>query len=114
MIIKNNKDVPEVVPEEDGVKDVLKKVLIGPEDGSENIIMRKFKVLPGGHTPLHSHKLTHVVKIETGKGVLISEKGEETVLTPGQSLFIDRHEKHQFRNPYDEPFEFICTIENLT
>lgn len=112
MIIKNDTDVREDYVEEEGIKNVLRRILIGSEDGSDNIIMRYFKVLPQGNTPFHNHDHEHVVKVEKGKGVVINEAGEETVITQGQSLFIESNEKHQFKNPFDKPFEFLCIIIN--
>lgn len=112
LIIKKDADVREDYLEEEGIQNVLKRILIGPEDGSDNIIMRYFKVLPRGNTPFHSHDFEHVVKVEKGKGVVVNEAGEETVITEGQSLFIKNNEKHQFRNPFESTFEFICIILN--
>ncbi|NQT80204.1 MAG: cupin domain-containing protein [Candidatus Aminicenantes bacterium] len=112
MIIKNNTDVPEDSVNEEEVKNVKRRILIGPDDGSHNIIMRHFKVLPEGHTPFHSHDHGHIVKIENGKGMVVNEEGEEIVVSVGQSLFVKGNEKHQFKNPFNEPFEFLCIILN--
>jgi quercetin dioxygenase-like cupin family protein len=112
MIVKNNVDVPEAPVKEEKVKNVLMKILIGPDDGSHNIIMRHFKVLSEGHSPFHSHPHEHVVKIEKGKGIVMRETGEEVLVSQGQSLLIEGNETHQFKNPFSEPFEFICTILN--
>jgi quercetin dioxygenase-like cupin family protein len=112
MIIKKNADVPEAPVEEEEVKNVLRRILIGPEDGSHNIIMRHFKVLPEGHTPFHSHDHEHVVKIEKGKGIIVRETGEEVQVSQGQSVLVERNEKHQFKNPFPDPFEFLCIILN--
>jgi quercetin dioxygenase-like cupin family protein len=112
MIIKQDDQITEVRLEDKKVKNVLKRILIGPEDGSHNIIMRLFTVLPGGNTPFHSHDLEHVVKIEEGKGYVVNEEGERIAVESGQSLFIAGGEKHQFRNPNNEPFKFICVILN--
>ncbi len=112
MIIKKNSDVHEESMQEEEAKNVLKKVLIGIEDGSSNIIMRYFKVLPGGNTPFHSHSHEHVVKIEKGKGLVVDEKGRENMVTQGQSLFIEGQKKHQFKNPFANNFEFLCIIPN--
>ncbi len=112
MIIKKNADVPEAPVEEEEVKNVLRKILIGPEDGSHKIIMRHFKVLPEGHTPFHSHGHEHVVKVEKGKGIVVRESGEEVMVSQGQSLLVEENETHQFKNPFPEPFEFLCVILN--
>lgn len=112
MILKNNAEVPEDPVEEEEVKNVLRKILIGPEDGSDNIIMRHFKVLPEGNTPFHNHSHEHVVKIEKGRGIVVRESGEEVPVSQGQSLLIEKNETHQFKNPFSEPFEFLCIILN--
>lgn len=112
MIIKKDEDVREEYLEEEGVENVLRRILIGPEDGSQNIIMRYFKVLPQGNTPFHSHDFEHIVKVEKGKGLVVNNAGEEIVITKGQSLYIDGNEKHQFKNPFQQTLEFICTIPN--
>ena len=113
MIIKKDVDVPEAFFEEEEIKNVVRKVLIGPDDGSHNIIMRHFKVLPEGYTPFHNHEHEHVVKIEKGKGIVVDEKGEEIIISQGQSLFVGRNKNHQFKNPFQETFEFLCIIINL-
>lgn len=112
MLIKNNSEVREDYVEEEGVKDVLRRILIGPEDGSDNIIMRYFKILPKGNTPFHRHDHEHVVKVEKGQGIVVSQEGKETIIKEGQSLFIASNEKHQFKNPFPKTFEFLCIILN--
>jgi len=112
MIIKKNEDVPEASVEEEGIKNVTRKILIGPDDGSSRIVMRHFKILAKGHTPFHSHDHEHVVKIEKGKGVVVDENGEDITVSQGQSLLIEQNKNHQFKNPFHEPFEFLCIIIN--
>jgi quercetin dioxygenase-like cupin family protein len=112
VIVKNNADVPEIDVQEDGVTLVTQQILIGPDDGSSNIILRRFCVLPRGHTPYHVHLHEHVVKIERGQGIVLDEDGRENNVSVGQSLLIKGGEKHQFKNPFDEPFEFLCIIRN--
>ena len=112
MVIKKESEILEVEVEEEGVKNVIRKILIGPEDGSQNIIMRHFKILPKGHTPYHQHPLEHVVKIVKGMGQIVSETGDEFLIREGQSVFVKSNEKHQFKNPFQEPFEFLCIILN--
>jgi quercetin dioxygenase-like cupin family protein len=112
MIVKIEQEIPEAFVEEEGVKDVTKRILIGTEDGSSKIIMRYFKVLPGGNTPFHSHDFEHVVRVEKGRGVVVDASGKELPLSPGLSVFIAAGEKHQFKNPNEDSFEFLCTILN--
>ena len=48
-----------------------------------------------------------MIKSMTGYG-----NGKERKISIGQSLFIPGGEKHQFKNPYKESFEFLCIILN--
>ena len=114
MKINQNNQIPADKVQMEGVKDVTMKILIGTEDQSDNIIMRQFKIAPGGHTPRHTHDYEHVVKIESNKGIIVDEEGVEHELKKGQSVFVKPNELHQFRNPYNEDFEFICIIPNVT
>ncbi|MFA6528946.1 MAG: cupin domain-containing protein [Candidatus Gracilibacteria bacterium] len=112
MKINKNSTIPAVKMEMDGAKDVTMKVLIGPKDGSQNIIMRYFRIFPGGHTPLHEHNFEHIIKVEKGNGLAIDENGKEHKITEGQSIFVESNKRHQFRNNSSEPFEFTCAILN--
>jgi quercetin dioxygenase-like cupin family protein len=112
MEIKIEQEIPETFVEEEGVHNVTKRILVGPKDGSCNIIMRYFRVLPDGNTPFHSHNFEHVVRVEKGNGLVVDAKGQEFPISPGHSVFIASGEKHQFKNPNEESFEFICTILN--
>lgn len=110
MIVKDDRDAAEINLGNAEIKDVLLRVLIGPDDGSNNMVMRYFTVLPGGHTPFHSHEFEHVIRIVRGKGIVQDEEGKEITLEEGQSLFVAEGEKHQFINPFQQPFGFLCII----
>ncbi|MFC2169312.1 cupin domain-containing protein [Acidobacteriota bacterium] len=112
MIIKKTEDIPEVLLDEQKIKGVYRKILLGPDDGSLKIVMRLYNVTPGGYTPFHSHEHEHIVRVENGKGVVVTNDGEEIVVSKGQNLLVESNEKHQFKNPFHEPFKFSCTINN--
>jgi quercetin dioxygenase-like cupin family protein len=112
MKINNNEELVAATVEMEGAKEVKMKILIGTGDGSENIIMRHFIVAPGGNTPYHQHNYEHVVKIEKNKGIAVDENGIEYEIAEGQSLFVEPNVMHQFRNPFNEDFEFLCIIPN--
>lgn len=112
MRVKIEQEIPESFVQEKGVQNVTRRILIGPDEGSSRIIMRYFRILPGGNTPFHDHDFEHVVRVEKGKGLVVNSAGQEIPISCGHSVFIERGEKHQFKNPNDETFEFICTILN--
>jgi len=112
MRINNNEEILASEVKMDGAERVRMKILIGPAEGSENIIMRHFIIAPGGNTPFHQHNYEHVVKIERNKGIIVDENGNEFEIKEGQSIFVKPNDNHQFRNPYSEDFEFTCIIPN--
>jgi quercetin dioxygenase-like cupin family protein len=112
MKINNNEEIIAAEVNMEGAKDVKMKILIGSGEESENIVMRHFFIAPGGNTPFHQHNYEHVVKVEKNRGIAVDENGNEHEIKKGQSLFVKPNEKHQFRNPFNEEFEFICIIPN--
>jgi quercetin dioxygenase-like cupin family protein len=112
MKINNNEEITAAEVKMDGAKDVKMKILVGLNDGSDNIIMRHFTIAQGGHTPCHQHNYEHLVKIERNKGIAVDENGNEHEVKEGQSLLVKANDMHQFRNPFSEDFEFICIIPN--
>lgn len=86
-----------------------KRVLVSEKDGAPNFRMRYFTIQPGGYSPWHQHEWEHENYFVKGKGILKSEE-KEVEVGPGMFAFVAPGEKHQFQNPYDEPFEFICLI----
>jgi quercetin dioxygenase-like cupin family protein len=108
MIIKKLSDVP--YADLQGYENVKKQVVIGPEDGSEEIVMRYFTLAPGGSSPHHTHDWPHLVRIETGTGVVIDPSGNERPVAAGDYVYVNDNETHQFRNTGAEPFAFICIV----
>ncbi|MHC4247061.1 MAG: cupin domain-containing protein [Planctomycetia bacterium] len=93
----------------DGVKDVAMRVLLGAADDMPNFSMRHFVVQPGGHTPKHAHDYEHQVIVLAGDGE--ADHGDETVrFHPGDVMYVEADQVHQFRNTGSEPVEFICLV----
>ncbi len=108
MIIKT----PHNVPYEDtsAYKGIKKQIVLGPKDGSEEIIMRYFTVEPGGATPYHNHGFQHLVKVERGKGIAIDKDGVEHEISEGQLVYVKDDEIHGFKNVSNEDFCFMCIV----
>lgn len=113
MEIKQNSEVKEIGVTLKGTKGMRKRVLVGSDDGSKNIIMRYFTLLAGGYSERHSHSHEHLVNIESGKGIVIDKDGNEIEVSEGYSIFVEPDELHQFQNPFENNFEFICVIPNI-
>lgn len=108
MIIKRLADTP--FADMTGHGDISKQIVIGPEDGSKEVVLRYFKVAPGGSSPHHHHDFPHLVKVEAGKGIIVDPQGEEHPLAPGDYVYIHDNQPHCFKNRGQESFEFICVV----
>jgi len=108
MIIKKLTDVPSASPT--GYDKITKQIVIGPGDGSEEIVLRFFKVAPGGSSPHHHHAFPHLVKVEAGKGIVIDPEGKEHPLEAGDYVYIHDDQPHCFKNTGKGSFDFICVV----
>jgi len=109
-ILKHNKiEETEVVM--DGVSGVTKKVPIGKKEGWDSYTLRVFKIAPGGQTPKHRHDWEHVNHVISGKGILMID-GVDYEIGEKDYAFVPPNTEHQFSNPYDDDFEFICIVPN--
>jgi len=93
-----------------GITHVKKRIVLGPSDGSKEIVLRYFSLEPGGATPRHSHDFPHLLKIEAGNGLVLDENGKAHKLEQGDYIYIKDKETHQFKNTGTVPFEFICIV----
>jgi quercetin dioxygenase-like cupin family protein len=93
-----------------GYTGVAKQIVLGPADGSDEIVLRYFSVAEGGATPRHTHDFPHLVGVETGRGVVVDPEGTETPVGAGDYVYVASNEMHNFRNTGPEPFEFICIV----
>ncbi len=109
MKVIQSKDIIPVEMNNDMVKNVAGRVLIGKEDGANNFCMRLFEVGPQGHTPRHSHDWEHEIFFHEGNGeVFIKDKWHPA--SKGTAVFIPPGEEHQIRNPSDTTLAFICLV----
>jgi quercetin dioxygenase-like cupin family protein len=89
---------------------VTKQIPIGRDVGSSEIIMRLFILDPGAATPYHQHGFPHLIKIESGNGVLIDKEAKEHQISVGNYIYIGDNEPHGFKNNGNEPFKFLCIV----
>lgn len=109
MKVINYKDVLPVVMDNEMVKHVAGRVMIGNEDGAKNFCMRVFEMGKDGYTPKHTHDWEHEVFVHNGTGeVFIEDKW--VPLSAGSAVFIPANIEHQFRNTSDADFVFVCLI----
>lgn len=109
MPVKNYADILPIQMDNDMVKNVAGRVMIGKEDGAKNFCMRVFEMKKDGHTPMHTHDWEHEIFVHAGSGeVFIEDKWFP--LSSGSTVFIPANVEHQFRNPSEDLFTFVCLI----
>jgi len=90
-------------------QDAAMRVLVGPEQGWSDHVMRVFDLAPGGYTPKHQHDWPHINYIIAGEGTLFLE-GQENPIKAGAYAYVPANALHQFRNTSDKPLQFICIV----
>jgi quercetin dioxygenase-like cupin family protein len=111
MPVRKYADIEEVPLIMDDAVGVTKQIPIGRKEGWEGYTLRVFKIAPGGHTPKHQHDWEHVNSVISGRGRLLLAGTEHEVAGKDFAL-IPPKTVHQFRNPYDQDFQFICIVPN--
>lgn len=91
------------------VKDAFMKVLIGPEQGWSDYVMRQVELEAGGYSPKHAHPWPHINLIISGEGE-IEVEGEVTQVKVGDHAYIPAGSNHQFRNRGEDTFKFVCIV----
>ena len=109
MIVGNYKDLiaKEVLHPE--AKNAKMKVLVSPEEGWKDHVMRVFELAPDGYTPKHKHPWPHINYIIEGNGELFIA-GKIHEVTAGSYAYVPENELHQFRNVGNKEFKFICIV----
>jgi len=100
---------PETRFENDMVKGVSGRVVIGKADGAPHFCMRVFELDKGGFTPKHQHDWEHEIFFHAGQGEVWHD-GRWVPVESGSVAFIPGNEEHQIRNTGDARMTFVCLV----
>jgi quercetin dioxygenase-like cupin family protein len=106
MRIRHYRDVKATEP----MPGFKKRIVIGPDEGAQNFIMRVFEVAPGFTGPNHSHAWEHEIFILAGEGAVRNKQGENIPFQEGYTIFLPAGETHCLVNNGKELLRFICII----
>ena len=111
MIVSNIKNVQGIKVANEAYKNVVGRVLVSPETGWEDYVMRMFEVGKEGYSANHQHDFPHIVFILEGTGLLIMD-GKETPIESGSFIYIPNNSMHQLLNKGtgDEKLKFLCIV----
>ncbi|MBA4395989.1 MAG: cupin domain-containing protein [Syntrophus sp. (in: bacteria)] len=95
----------------EGAKNVWKQIPISKSDGTPVFSFRVFTILPGGHTPYHTHPFEHLNYVIEGEGAVVTANGDEIPVKKGDFGLVLPDEKHQYKNLSPEnPMIVICAV----
>ncbi len=109
MIVGNLKDLEakELISPE--IKNARMKVLVSPENGWDDYVMRVIEVEKDGYTPKHAHPWPHINYIISGKAELMIDH-QIYPITQESYAYVPKDTIHQFRNVGEDTFKFICIV----
>jgi quercetin dioxygenase-like cupin family protein len=111
MAVRKYSEIEEIKLDAPNISGVTKKIPISKNEGWADHTLRVFKIAPGGYTPRHKHDWEHVNYIISGRGKLYLD-GKDQEVDERDFAFVPPNTEHQFQNPYDKDFEFICIVPN--
>jgi S-methyl-1-thioxylulose 5-phosphate methylthiotransferase len=84
-------------------------LLVGTGEGARQVELRYFEIPAGGASALERHPHEHAVLILHGSGsVLLGETIQP--VGPGDAVFVESDEQHQFRAAPGGPLGFACAV----
>jgi quercetin dioxygenase-like cupin family protein len=95
----------------DAADGLEKGVLLGPDDGTPTLALRRFALAPGAAVPRHTNEVEHEQYVLAGEYVVGLDDAEYTVAA-GDSIHIPAGVVHWYRNDGDETGAFICAVPN--
>lgn len=109
MKLVNYTDLEPVLMNNEIVKNVAGRVLIGKDDQANNFCMRLFEIDKEGFTPRHTHEWEHEIFVHSGNGEIFID-GDWHPMSAGSAVFVPPNADHQIRNNSDGMLTFICLI----
>ena len=109
MFVSHRDEIEKKQIESPSSNKVTKQVLVGPEQGWKDHVMRMFTLGKGGFAPRHAHPWQHIIYGVEGKGMLFMD-GKDYPLKAGSTAYVPADILHQISNAGDENFVFICIV----
>lgn len=109
MFIGNENEVFATAMSHPEVKNASMKVLISPQEGWRDYVMRMVELDRDGYSPRHVHAWPHINYVVEGKGLLHMD-GKDSPMEAGAFAYVPAGVLHQYRNAGDSKFRFICIV----
>ena len=94
-----------------GARDTRIQVLVGPDDGAPNFVMRRILMdQVGSGMPAHTNAVEHEQYVLRGRA-RIGIAGREYEIGADDTVFIPAGAPHWY-DVVEAPFEFLCVVPN--
>ncbi len=113
MFRKHDSEVERHASKSEEFKGFFIRYLWTKDDGCPNFAMRMMEIEPRGHTSYHSHFEEHEFYFVAGEPAHVDEKGNETKLKVGDTVYVPSDEAHQIKNVGNDVLKMICMIPIL-
>ena len=91
-------------------RDTSMQVLVGPEEGAPNFVLRRFRMEKGGGIPAHTNEVEHEQYVLKGRAKI--KIGDEVHdVSADDTLYIPAGVPHSYE-VIEGPFEFLCVVPN--
>lgn len=109
MIVANEKDIPSTPIDHPDTQNAKMSVMVGPEQGWNDYVMRMIELEKDGYTPHHTHDWPHINYVVEGNGIL-HMNGKDSPVSSGSYAYVPSGTTHQFKNSGNGTFRFICIV----
>jgi quercetin dioxygenase-like cupin family protein len=109
MFVSHRDEITKKELEGKGISKVTKQVLVGPEQGWKDYVMRMFTLGKEGYAPRHSHQWQHIIYAVEGTGTLFMD-GKDYPLQAGSTAYVPSGIEHQILNAGENNFVFLCIV----
>jgi quercetin dioxygenase-like cupin family protein len=91
-------------------RDTSMQVLVGPEEGAPNFVLRRFRMEKGGSIPAHTNEVEHEQYVLRGRAnIKIGDEVHD--VRAHDTLYIPAGVPHSYE-VIEGPFEFLCVVPN--
>ena len=112
MFVGHRDTIEKIAQNHPALHAVEKQILIGPEQGWTDHVMRLFTLGKDGYAPRHSHPWPHIMYAVEGDGNLFMD-GTDHPLKAASVAYVPADIEHQVSNAGKESFVFICIVPKI-
>ena len=112
MFVSHRNAIEKQVQSHPSLNAVEKQILIGPEQGWVDHVMRLFTLKEGGYAPRHEHPWPHILYAMEGSGNLFMD-GTDYPMSPGSVAYVPSDILHQISNAGPDEFVFMCIVPKI-